>query len=265
MLSAKIIADSINSNGDRLTTMECTFHRFILPEFNTYRMWSRNAASSRAIPLKRKIKEVRENPAIPVSWGRNKPGMVADEELDHEQQVRSLSTWIRAAATAADHAEVLGELNLHKQLANRILEPFSWHTSVVTATEWDNMFTQRIHKDAQPEFHALAVLMKAELENSEPQLLNFNQWHLPYVTGAEQVLNLDTKKKIAVARVARSSYLNQDKTDIDADLALYDRLRNAEPPHLSPFEMVARPALPNEEVFGNFSGWIQLRHGISSS
>ena len=264
MLNAKIIADSINSNGDRVTTMECTFHRFILPEFNTYRMWSRNAASSRAIPLKRKIKEVRENPAIPISWGRNKPGMVADEELDHEQQVRSLSTWLRAAATAADQAEILGELNLHKQVANRIIEPFSWHTSVVTATEWDNMFIQRIHPDAQPEFYALAVLMRSELQASSPVELNFNQWHLPYVKDEEKTLSLDTKKKISVARVARTSYLNQENNDIEKDVQLYERLRTAEPPHLSPFEMVARPALENEEVLGNFKGWIQLRHGISS-
>lgn len=261
MISAKVVADSVNGNGDRLITMECTFHRFILPEVNTYRMWSRNAASSRAIPLKRRIHEVRVNPAIPVHWGKNQRGMVAESVLEANDELEARYQWVKAANHAADVAEELGKLNLHKQVAARILEPFLWHTSVISATDFSNCFIQRIHPDAQPEFQLLALKMKEAVDKSAPDLKNRNQWHLPYVTNAEQVLNLDTKKKISVARVARSSYLNQDKADIDADVALYDRLLAADPPHLSPFEMVALPA-GDELVTGNFRGWHQLRHLI---
>ena len=263
MISAKVIADSINSKGDRLITMECTFHRFILPEVNTYRMWSRNAASSRAIPLKRRIREVRVNPATPVHWGKNQRGMVAESVLEANDVDAARYQWVKAANHAADVAEEFDNLNLHKQVAARILEPFLWHTSVISATDFSNCFAQRIHPDAQPEFQQLALKMKEAVDNSTPIPKNYDQWHLPYVTGAEEILNLDTKKKISVARVARSSYLNQDKTDIDADIALYERLISADPPHLSPFEMVARPA-GEFPVLGNYKGWHQLRHLISS-
>lgn len=263
MISAKVIADSISPQGNRLTTMECTFHRFILPEVNTYRMWSRNAASSRAIPLKRRIEEVRSNPAIPVHWGKNQRGMVAETILDPDSETLACYQWIKAANNAADVAEELDKLNLHKQVAARILEPFLWHTSVIASTDFDNCFSQRIHPDAQPEFQLLAIEMKKALDSSQPEELGYNEWHLPYVSRAEQILTLETKKKISVARVARSSYLNQNKSDIDADIALYERLISAEPPHLSPFEMVATPAIGSAPIPGNYKGWHQLRHSIS--
>jgi len=265
VISVKIIADSISLQGDRLTTMECTFHRFILPEVNTYRMWSRNAASSRAIPLKRRIEEVRSNPAIPVHWGKNQRGMVAELILDEADEIEARNKWIEAANHAADIAEHFDNLKLHKQVAARILEPFVWHTSVIASTDFDNCFNQRIHADAQPEFQVLAIEMKKALDNSKPEEIGYNEWHLPYVTPAEQILTLETKKKISVARVARSSYLNQNKSDIDSDIALYERLVSADPPHLSPFEMVATPALGKGSIPGNFNGWHQLRHAISSN
>jgi len=225
-------------------------------------MWSRNAASSRAIPLKRRIEEVRSNPAIPVHWGKNQRGMVAETALDSNSETIACYQWIKAANHAADVAEELGKLNLHKQVAARILEPFLWHTSVISATDFSNCFEQRIHPDAQPEFQQLAIEMKKALDTSIPKEVGYNEWHLPYVTGAEQILNIDDKKKISVARVARSSYLNQDKADIDADIALYERLLGAEPPHLSPFEMVATPAIGTASIPGNYDGWHQLRHLI---
>lgn len=259
-ISATIIKDSINK-GNRLTTIECTFHRFILPEVNTYRMWSRNAASSRAIPLKRRIEEVKTNPAIPVQWGKNQRGMVAEHDLDRGSSSECFYTWIEAAAAAADYAEILASLNLHKQTASRVLEPFLWHTSVISATDFSNCFEQRIHPDAQPEFKDLAQAMKEALDNSEPEALGENDWHLPYVTDEEKKsISLEQQKKISVARVARSSYLNQDKKDIEADVALYDRLLLANPPHLSPFEMVATPVVAGETPVGNYKGWHQLRH-----
>jgi len=260
-ISAKIIADSISPAGSRLVTMECTFHRFILPEVNTYRMWSRNAASSRAIPLKRRIQEVRENPAIPIYWGLNKRGMVAEEELAPDASSNAIATWMEAALAASDYAEILLNLNLHKQTASRILEPFLWHTSVISSTDFSNCFEQRIHPDAQPEFRALAVEMNKALEDSTPTQIAYGEWHLPYLSEEDKNLSVDDQRKVCVARVARSSYLNQDKIDVQADMLLYERLISANPPHLSPFEMIATPAysLP----LGNFYGWHQMRHLIN--
>jgi thymidylate synthase ThyX len=240
--------------------MECTFHRFILPEVNTYRMWSRNAASSRAIPLKRRIQEVRENPAIPVHWGLNQRGMVAENELSDEASTDALGTWMEAALAASDYAQILLDLNLHKQTASRILEPFLWHTSVISATDFSNCFEQRIHPDAQPEFHLLASEMKNAIDKSIPTEIGYKQWHLPYLSDEDKNLSIDDQKKVCVARVARSSYLNQDKIDVKTDLLLYQRLASAQPPHLSPFEMIATPAVTGETVLGNFDGWHQMRH-----
>lgn len=264
MIDVKVVADSIHQ-GNRLTTLECTFHRFILPEFNTYRQWSRSAASSRAIPLKVRIEEVINNPAIPYEWGKNKAGMVADEILDPKIQLECESVWREAAAASVDYATYLEKLQVHKQVAARILEPFLWHTSVVSSTDWDNMFSQRIHKDAQPEFRVLAEKMKKALDNSEPEPLTFNQWHLPYIREDEKCISLEVQRKISVARVARTSYLNQDKSEISKDLSLYHRLITANPPHLAPFEMVARPVFSSKDPVANFTGWTQLRHLLEKS
>jgi hypothetical protein len=263
-ISVKIIEDSCSPTGDRLTTLECTFHRFILPEVNTYRMWSRNAASSRAIPLNKRIEEVRNNPAMPVEWGKNQRGMVAEENLDDDATYECRQVWLEAADAACDYAAYLSSMKLHKQIASRILEPFLWHTSVISATDFSNCFKQRIHSDAQPEFRELAKIMKLEIDASIPKFVNYGEWHLPYVDDDEKLeLQIEDLQKISVARVARSSYLNQSKKDIEADLALYDRLISADPPHLSPFEMVATPRTDNSlKPSGNFAGWAQLRHLI---
>ena len=45
-----------------LWTFELTYPRYIHSEFMTHRVFSRNASSSRAIPVKRMIEQVRNNP-----------------------------------------------------------------------------------------------------------------------------------------------------------------------------------------------------------
>jgi hypothetical protein len=258
-----VVADSISPLGHRLTTMECTFHRFILPEFNTYRMWSRSAASSRAIPAKRRIEEVRENPALPVKFGRNQAGMVSGEALEGQELYEAMETWFEASRAAADYAEGLNHLGVAKEITNRVLEPFLWHTSVVSSTDYTNCFNQRIPVDAgaQSEFAFLASEMKMALESSVPREIGFGEWHLPYIQDNERYMDIELLRKISVARVARTSYLKQTSSRVEDDINLYDRLFNATPPHWAPFEMVATPALEdNEIVSGNFTGWHQLRH-----
>lgn len=258
-IKAKIIADSINEYGQRLTSIECTFHRFILPEFNTYRKWSRNAQSSRAIPISKRIAEVRENPALPVLWGKNQKGMIASEILHPHEEFDARATWLGSAHAAADYAQILADLKLHKQTASRILEPYLWHTSVVTSTDWDNMFNQRIHEDAQPEFKVLAEHMYDALWNSEPQFIPSYKWHLPYISDYEKKKYEDvTLRQASVARVARTSYGKKDEWDIEEDVSLFKRLVLSEPIHYSPLEHIARPI--EGECLGNFDGWQQLRH-----
>jgi thymidylate synthase ThyX len=252
---AKIIADSINLTGQRLTTIEVRYPRFIHSEFMTHRAFSRNAASSRAIPNNKLVSQVRNNPAEPIAWGRNRSGMSADTELDDEMIATIRREWHELARHTADVAERWAGMGLHKQVVNRVLEPFLPITVIVTATEWNNFFVQRISTHAQPEIEKLATEMKSALDGNKPETLRAAEWHTPYVTPAEMDLPIFQRCKISVARCARVSYLNhQGVRDLDADVKLYERLLSDG--HHSPFEHVATPVLGR---VANFEGWGSLR------
>lgn len=262
-LYARVIADSISPNGDRLTTIECRFHRFILPEVNTHRMLSKSAMSSRAIPIAKRIEEVRIHPAVPVHWGKNQKGMVAEEEIEDTESARL--AWVEAANSAADQAEALMGLGIHKQVAARVLEPFLYQTNVMSSTNmgWENLLRLRNHPDAQPEFQALALLLAEVYRNSRPVEVGYGEWHLPYVTEQERnTVDIRDLKKISVARVARTSYGNSGGFDMEKDLELENRLFSANPRHDAPFEMVATPAAGDANPLGNFKGWEQFRHNM---
>ena len=302
-ISAKIIADSIGPKTPRLTTMELRYNRFIHAEFMTHRVFSRNASSSRAIPVERQIQSIIEDTAMPMHWGKNQPGMQANEEqnaLIYDGAVSSLdmidnrfdgvtreAAWLKARDNAIAVARAFHSAGYHKQIVNRILEPFSHITVVVTATDYTNFFGLRRHPDAQPEIRALADAMYEAMEASTPTFLEPGQWHLPYVpehlikhlTSMENVqyapepLSLDDLIKVSVARCARVSYKTHDGKEptMAEDLALYDRLVGAQPLHASPAEHQATPdemvfadcGLPvwkHPELSGNFEeGWIQFR------
>ena len=259
----KILADSISPNGDRLTSFEVTFPRIVLAEVNTHRMISRNSASSRAIPVKKRIDAVIADPFIPTEFGRNKKGMQHDDVLDENADRLARTCWAQARTSAIDCAQMLAEIGVHKQLANRVLEPFAWHTAVLTATDWDNFFHLHVNLAAQGEFRRAAEMMQELYEKSEPHPVNYGDWHTPYVDGTEafdvdvraralvQANSIDgqqgqlVKASISAARCARVSYLTQDGTrDFSEDLALFDRLVG--PGHLSPLEHPARPMYPGE-------------------
>jgi hypothetical protein len=292
--SAKIIADSVH-NGHRLTTMEVTLHRFVLAEFNTHRVFSRNSASSRAIPVEKQLTKVLEHPAWPLEWPSEQPGMqggthLEGEDLDVANEFFKIAHEMATASVQAyldlmkeEYGEDWKAHTLHKSLINRVLEPFMWHTIIVTSTEWDNFFAQRCSPLAQPEIRTAAELMQAAYRDSEPQPLGENDWHLPYVQPDELgVYVVDHKNaqttitegyellvKLSAARCARVSYLTQDGIrDWDKDFELYERLVSADPPHWSPLEHVARPVKSEPSVEagiqlpGNFTGWVQLRHII---
>ena len=261
-ITAKVVAKSVYGGGPELTTLELRYHRFIHSEFMTHRMFSRNASSNRAIPTRKLIAQVQEDLAIPIKWGKNRPGMQATEEILEAAKDRAKETWEAASMTAVNFATYLDSLGVHKQIVNRILEPFQFITVVVTATEWDNFFNLRLHEDAQPEIYELARVMKEAMDNAEPEVLaSEGDWHLPYV----DLESFDGRQHDAplcsVARLARVSYLNHDSTEpnVDVDVALHNRL--LKDGHMSPFEHVAVPvgAAASHRFYRNLRGWIPYR------
>jgi thymidylate synthase ThyX len=290
---AKVLADSISAAGHRLTTLEATFPRFVLAEFNTHRVFSRNSASSRAIPIFKQLQRVLEEPYVPIEFGSNQPGMQAGAPLEGEKKLAAEREWLAArddavrrvlglvtdpAAAAEDPFDLLAKveaaqrekarpdawLNVHKQVANRLLEPFMWHTVIVTATEWDNFWNLRCHPDAQPEIRLIAELMRAAMRSSEPAKLEGGEWHLPLVRAEDRQEGMSQEEliKVSAGRCARVSYLTHAGVrDLSADIELHDRLR--ESGHMSPLEHPARPLeaaeLKQSEWRGNFRGWCSYR------
>lgn len=262
-IEVKVIEDSISPTGQRLTTLQMSFPRFILPEFNTHRVFSRNFSSSRAIPVKKMIDMIRNSPARPIHWGENQAGMQASVELSDEKKVAAKLLWSNAAKKAADIAEAMMDLGLHKQVANRVLEPFMMVNGIVTATEYDNWFDLRAHEDAQPEIHELALQMRFAMNESRPKLLDLGEWHLPYVTLEERNDSYfkdkpELLRKVSAARCCRVSYLKHDGSaaSIQDDLDLCKKLAGAVPIHASPFEHQATPDEKLKEAkFGGFDGW----------
>lgn len=276
MIRATVIADSIAENGKRITTFELEYPRFIHAEFMTHRMISKNSASSRAIPIKKMIEQVRTNPAMPVFWGSNRSGMQATEELVGWRLWLAKFLWLRARDVAVVFAWLFHWVGLHKQIGNRCLEPFFNIKIVATATEWDNFFALRCHKDAQPEIQALAQTMYSLYIANRPKLLGSSDWHLPYVSDLElgritglrsdKPLDLSTALKVSVARCARVSYgmFDGSTPDVNKDIFLYDRLVGSAPLHASPTEHQASPALFSWKRSGNLMGWNQYRKLLSN-
>lgn len=270
MIEAKIIKDSVNTNGERITTWVLKYPRFIHSEFMTHRVFSRNAASSRAIPAKKLIEAVIEEPAMPVWWGKNEPGMQANAQLStditeklvgpsgpayYSPMELARQEWLKGRDRAVETAKQLLLLGLHKQVANRVLEPWCHMTVVATCTEYENFFSLRAHKDAQPEFQELAYKMLGVYNGNEPDKLGVNEWHIPFSDRMPDV-NLETQLKIATARCARVSYLTFDnEIDVAKDIELHDRLSGSG--HWSPFEHCAQSA-PGT-FSGNYRGWAQYR------
>ena len=293
---AKILSDSVSPAGHRLTTLEVTFPRFVLAEFNTHRVFSRNSASSRAIPIAKQLRRVIEDPYVPIEFGSNQPGMQAGPALSGAKRDAAEREWLSARddavrrvlglvtepelAASADPLELLEEiegarqaggppaewLNVHKQVANRLLEPFMWHTVIVTATEWENFWNLRCHEDAQPEIRLVAERMRAAVEASEPAELDYGEWHLPLIRAEDREgASTEDLIKVSAGRCARVSYLTHaGKRDLEADVALHDRL--LESGHMSPLEHPARPLSEEElaegEWCGNFRGWCSYRKQI---
>lgn len=266
---AWVRADSINPLGRRLLTFETLAHRYIHPEVLTHRAFGRNASSSRATPSQALIDQVLNDPWEPCHWGANQSGMQANAELDDLKKYRAGQMWRGAAHQAALAAQALLDLGAHKQIVNRVLEPYLPIRNVMTGTEWGNWFGLRDHPDAQPEIRALAKAMWVAMKASKPvqRTLKTGLWHLPYVTDDERLeLTVTEAKKVSAARCARVSYRLHDgkPTTLEADLALYERLMGGDPKHASPTEHQAQPVRGDTLCYahGPFRGWTQFRKEI---
>uniref|UniRef100_A0AAU6VYQ6 FAD-dependent thymidylate synthase n=2 Tax=unclassified bacterial viruses TaxID=12333 RepID=A0AAU6VYQ6_9VIRU len=301
-ITARIIAHSIAPNGQMIVTWELEYQRFIHGEFMTHRLFSRNAASSRAIPVATIIDQVRNNPAMPIHWGENQPGMQAQNVLSRALTTSAKYVWRQAANSAAFLAEQLVKIGLHKQATNRILEPFQTMKTVMTATCMDNFFWLRNHEDAQPEIKELARLMWEALQASTPNKLEPGDWHVPYYNNGvwKQVFvgehgwcdgygqTLENALAISSSCCAQVSYRKLDDTLEKAQM-VYKRLVDSEPVHASPFEHQASPMYEPEFYCGdcqqqpdwedgvthadrdgkfwsgNFIGWVQHRQLIPNN
>lgn len=299
-ISAKIIKDSITKSGQRIRTFELEFHRFILPEFATHRMFSKNSASTRAIPVATMIDLVTRTPAKPIHWGLNEPGMQSNVEMDVTRQQAAESLWDACISSVISYVRVMADktgINGHKQWVGRWLETATMIKIVCTFTEDKNFYALRYHKDAQPEIRELARVMIAAEEKSTPELLKAGEWHLPYIatkridgkltywSSDDTQIDLDTARKISASCCAQASYRRLDDT-IEKALGIFEKLKldgdSTEPRHASPVEHQATPMDASNIPFnpntwqngvthvrrdgslwsGNLRGWVQYRQLI---
>lgn len=283
MISAKIIADSLNTHGQRLTTFVLVFPRIVLAEFNTHRMISRNSASSRAIPFEKMVERCKTDPFIPIRWMKDHSGMQGNEYFTEESEISWLKmNHLKARDQAVERAEDANERGLTKQMVNRYLEPYMWHTVIATATDWENFFSLRAHEAAEIHIQDLAYKMLEAYNKSIPNLLQPGEWHIPFGDSfdkdrlytmieahygvfdpiisykeskgdySEQQMVDKYKIMIATARCARISYNTfEGKDDYEADIKLHDRLATSG--HWSPFEHCAK-AMTKEEFHSHLFG-----------
>lgn len=268
MITATIIADSVNAKGKRLTTFLCVFPRIILAEVNTHRMFTRNSASSRAVPFARMLKRVMKDPFIPVRWMKDHSGMQGSDYFSGWRLFLFRQLWLTARNFAVIFAWLLSKMDLTKQIVNRLLEPFMWHTAIITATDFENFFSLRAHEAAEIHLQDLAHIMLFAYNNSIPQEMIGRKWHIPFGDAMDEdkinALSIklgltpeEIKIQIATARCARVSYINYEgKDDYEADIKLHDQL--AKMGHWSAFEHCAI-AGNHTNYIGNFCGWLQYR------
>jgi hypothetical protein len=292
--TVKVIAAS-SHKGMNVTTLELEYPRIIHSEMMTHREFSRNAASSRAIPVKTMINTIRKNMFVPVYWGKNQSGMQAKEELTGVRRFLAKSLWIIGGHINLLGATMLNAVGVHKQLANRNLEYISYMKTIVTSTSFDNFLTLRDHEDAQPEIQDVAKKLRnavvdvdrgtADITRKE---LNEGEWHTPYVDSCRtqsgkllyivegKYIDVETAKKVSVSCIAQVSYRNAN-TSKDKALTIFDKLATSTPIHASPFESVLTPTTEGDfkgitaigitknggygdKQSGNSRGWIQYRH-----
>lgn len=297
-MQVEVILASVGKDAPPIYTIRTRYPRIIHGEVMTHRMFGRNARSSRAVPVKTMLKEIRDIPFVPWHWGKNQKGMQATEEcnapvifedegsLDRDmiwrvEEYTRDEAWLRARDCAVESAEAFTKAGYHKQVVNRLIEPFSWIDTLITATGWKNFLHLRQHKDAEPHLQDLANLVAQALDDHTCELLAEDEWHLPYITREDRVEAHDRfaswhkatiwLRKISAARCARISYAPFDgDAGYDKELERYNLLVTSERVHASPLEHQAAPdtLVPDNyrgpfwlqpNLHGNLTGWRQAR------
>ena len=285
-IRAAVLAKSI-AKGITITTFLIDFPRFILAELNTHRAVSKNGASSRAIPVAQQIERVKNNPVVPIHFGLNQAGMSADTEVDENTKNKGVYEWLFNANRSVVGAQILQGMGVHKQVVNRIMEPYSFMRMVVTATEWDNFFWLRLHKDADPHIAELARVMLHAYQQTPAVVLTEDCWHTPFFAQGfwspivENAHGITAQEAIehSMSCCAQTSYRKLDMSTEKTE-AIVERLFNGERCHASPSEHIAKPIefthcepfteathidSSNNLWSNNFKGWHQYRQRISNN
>jgi len=257
--SCDILADSINPIGQRVTTVQIRLPLVVWAEFLTHRTFSRNARSNRAVPSRVLIGEVLRNPFVPEFWGRNQAGMQAGAELTGLRRWLARKAWLWARYPAITAAWVMSRAGLHKQDANRVLNPWQWIDAVVTAgeAEWQAFFALRCHELADPKIQRIAEMIREKIEGNEPIKLQWGGWHLPYYVGKLGYVSVWTSAG-ACARVSYRCFDGRHSYTENEDLGR--RLANEKPAHASPLEHVLQASKIDNKQPGPVNGmWRSLR------
>lgn len=273
-----VLASRHAQTGRLVVSLHMRYPRIIHGELMTHRVFNRNARSSRAVPIKTLLGEIRSSAFIPWHWTGAKPGMqgvpnwqekilvkgAAALHVDTDIPVNAEAAWLWGRDLMADLAESFADADYHKQVANRLVEPWMWMDLLVTSTHWANFMHLRDHPDAEPHIRDLAVLVGKALEaaGDQAQILHPGQWHLPYVTreeidrelpawrftsAADAVLRPETTvadlgKMISAARCARISYKPFDgNSTYEKEIERFNSLIGNDAVHASPLEHQCTP------------------------
>lgn len=264
-VSAKILKYSESrETSKKIATFVVTVPKFVQAHINSRRTLSRNSASSRAMPAYVVRKRVLKDPFIPVEFGKNRAGMRGGEQLGGIKIFFARQAWLLARFVPCFLHSFCEKLGLHKEVTNRLIEPWMFVEVILTGTEWKNFIKLRADNAAQPEMQIIAKDIDRLLRESAPEILETGQWHLPFVSDEEKAfIDHEILLKVSAARCARVSYKLFDgkSSNPEKDIILCDRL--IEQGHWSPFEHVAQ-ASNFLENSGNFVGWKQYRKTFKS-
>lgn len=278
-MQVEVILASKGPNQKPIYTFRMRYPRIIHGEIMTHRVFSRNARSSRAVPVKTMLLEVINKPFVPWHWLKNQPGMQGTIQLTLEERSEAERVWLKARDAQVAAVEELFDpdgLNIHKQNPNRLLEAFSWMDCLITTTDIDNFIWLRDHEAAEPHLHDLAKLVVQAVKTAKIESLAPGKWHQPYITGQDVNFAIasggrfvdDWLNKVSAARCARISYKPFDGDgSYEAELRRYNLLVTSDRVHASPTEHQATPDIrlsdPDEweepTLHGNLDGYIQAR------
>ena len=297
-ITVTALLKSVNvHNGKKMMTLRVKYPRIIHAEKLKHSQLKCNTSSSRAIPVKQNNQYILSDVAMPVRFGKNQSGMQDCGELDNPVVIDGKSytpqqAWEYAAGLMCKVSDAFADAGYHKQVCNRLTEPFQYTEAVFSGSEWANFFWLRCDQDADPTIKVLADLcFQAYADDDDWQLLSHGQWHLPYVDckfiDGEQVfyqedkqLTLQEAKLISMSTCAQASYRKEDNS-LEKALVVEGRLFSGKKVHASPSEHQAMAFNMFSDAFdgtgithhnkqgdlcsGNLVGWVQFRQLINNN